>query len=77
MSEITLRFSEYQEIRDAMAFARGILEAHGIDPAITTPGFASLVDAGELLEDARWRTEEDRAAYRKGSTTMSDIASPK
>lgn len=54
MSKITLEFYEYQELRDAMAFARGSMSAvhcHGaLDPAMDR-----LQIAGDTLEVARWR----------------------
>lgn len=63
MSLITLEFSEYQEIRDAMAYARGQLISFGApDPY---PGWVSLDEANQVLENARWRTEEQSSSKLK------------
>lgn len=62
MSTIVLTFHDYQSIRDAMAFARGQLQA--LSAPAPPPGFTSLESASELLESARWRTEDGAPVTR-------------
>lgn len=59
-SKITLTFEEYQLVRDAMAFARGNLQCYrrGDTPAYPD-GLSRLEGAQEVLEAARWRTEDE------------------
>lgn len=57
MSKITLTFEEYQDIRGAMAYARGYIE--GLTGKLDVPpGFTRLEDGIKILEAARWRTED-------------------
>ena len=55
---VVLDFTEYQELRDAMAWARGNLACYEDGGTPQYPnGADKLLDAGALLEAARWRTE--------------------
>lgn len=66
MSNITLRFEEYQEIRACLTIGRVTVENH-VGGSQRPYLIRKLQAASDMLEVARWRTEDEFFAARNRS----------